>query len=249
MMEADDRLAGDPVWELFPASPALARPAHRLRDGAISFVLIAWIFSIQPPLAVILACLASAYQDFRAAWQASRVIPDKAGGRICSLFGYAWGAWKLGMVAFVMLFVAAIISALRGEAGEMPPACIVAMVLWVLGFVASAILTAGGLVLAFRSGMRVWVGEGINQTRTLLFAMLMVGFACLVLLPGTILLISAPAAIDTGGAVVPMLVVIFSLMLGAPVVLLILLDWFTRRIAADRPGKFGPKVPAVGKWG
>jgi hypothetical protein len=28
----------------------------------------------------------------------------------------------------------------------------------------------------------------------------------------------------------------------------LILDWFARRIIADRPGKYGPKVPTVGKW-
>ena len=38
-----------------------------------------------------------------------RSIPDKAGGGICALFRYAWGAWRLGITAFVLIFVTIII--------------------------------------------------------------------------------------------------------------------------------------------
>jgi hypothetical protein len=33
-----------------------------------------------------------------------------------------------------------------------------------------------------------------------------------------------------------------------PVGILLVLDWVSRHIVADQPGKFGPKVPTVGKW-
>ena len=55
-----------------------------------------------------------------------------------------------------------------------------------------------GLVRAYRSGMRVWVGEGVNQARTLLLGMLIVGFAVAVLGPmGVLLAAVAPHARDS----------------------------------------------------
>jgi hypothetical protein len=33
-----------------------------------------------------------------------------------------------------------------------------------------------------------------------------------------------------------------------PLMILVVLDSISRRVVADRPGKFGPKVPTVGKW-
>jgi hypothetical protein len=33
-----------------------------------------------------------------------------------------------------------------------------------------------------------------------------------------------------------------------PVVILLALDRVSRHVIANRPGKFGPKVPTVGKW-
>ena len=116
------------------------------------------------------------------------------------------------------------------------------------GFVASAILTAAGLVKAFRSGMRVWLGEGVNQARTLMVLMLLVGFTFGVLIPLCILLAAhGPLPVNQRVAVV-LTVGILVLQLGSPVLILLLVDWFSHRILADRPGKFGAKVPAVGKW-
>ena len=40
----------------------------------------------------------------------------------------------------------------------------------------------------------------------------------------------------------------FGCMLVGPFLILIVLDWIGRRVIADRPSKFGPKVPTVGKW-
>jgi hypothetical protein len=45
-----------------------------------------------------------------------------------------------------------------------------------------------------------------------------------------------------------MLFGLFGCMFGGPVIILVVLDWFSRRVVADRPGKFGAKVPTVGKW-
>ena len=102
---------------------------------------------------------------------------------------------------------------------------------------------------AFRSGMRVWIGEGINQARTLLLGMLMVGFILLVLMPICFWLVGlAPRAGDGQDSVLPMMLGLFGCMFGGPVIILVVLDWFSRRVVADRPGKFGPKVPTVGKW-
>ena len=87
MNEVDDRLVGDPVWELFPYSTPgpdqEARRAHkRLRWLAVAgLVAIEWL--LYPPLAVVTACLAVAAPDFRPGRLLARSIPDKAGGTIC----------------------------------------------------------------------------------------------------------------------------------------------------------------------
>src|SRR5690349_12992696 len=126
MIEPDDRLAGDPVWEMFPASPPPAPGARRYLYGLAALIAAAWF--LWPPLSVALACLSATFQDFRTGRQLARSIPDKAGGRICSLFAHAWGAWKVGATGFVLMFVAAILHASRrGEPGEFPWACLAAM--------------------------------------------------------------------------------------------------------------------------
>jgi hypothetical protein len=78
-----------------------------------------------------------------------------------------------------------------------------------------------------------------------------VGFAVAVLGPmGAWLAASAPHARDSGDIVDVSVTVGATLGLSflGPVVMLVILDWLSRRVVADRPGKFGPKVPTVGKW-
>jgi hypothetical protein len=252
MNDVDDRLAGDLVWELFPHRAA--GPARESRStgyarwlAAAYLVALTWPFS--PALAVLIACLAVGAGDFRYGWQLGRSIPDAAGGTICARFTYAWGAWKLGMTAFAFAFVTACVAGKKSP--EVPPGFVPSMLLCLAGWLLSAVLTFAGLIRAYRSGMRVWVGEGVNQARTLLLAMLMVGFAVAVLGPfGVWLTASAPFARD-GDDVVRVILFVgatIALMLLSPVIMLLILDRLSRRVVADRPGKFGPKVPTVGKW-
>ena len=184
MNELDDRLAGDPVWELFPyptAGPARGSHAHRFGRWLAIACLVAASWLLSPSLAVVTACLAIPAVEFRNGRLLSRSIPDKAGGTIAARFTYAWGALKLGLTAFAFMF--ATVFALGRNQPEVPPAFLVSLFLCMGGYLLSATLTAAGLVRAYRSGMRVWVGEGVNQARTLLLAMLIVGFAVAVLGP------------------------------------------------------------------
>ncbi len=169
---ADDRLAGDLVWEMFPVPAQAATLARRLRFGLECAILIVLTWLLFPPLSVVLACVTIAARDFRDACRLARTIPDKPGGGICSLFGYAWGACKVGMTAFVAMFVGVVISVMRSETDGPPMAIVTGATLWFGGFMSSSVLTGIGLAKAFRSGMRVWVGEGINRARALLTAML-----------------------------------------------------------------------------
>lgn len=254
MLEPDDRLVGDPVWELFPsaapARPPRSRPVLFWGTAAI-LVVSAWF--VFPPLSVTLACLAAALKDFQAGRRLGRAIPDKAGGRICALFAYAWGAWKLGATGFGSILVTAAILAPTSAGKDPTPAVLAglstAILCGFLGFLASAALTAAGLVTAFRAGMRVWVGQGINQARTLLLGMLIVGFTFVVLGPWCVWLARLSSPADSARSVgLGLGISVFGFLFVAPVAILIVLDRICRRIVADRPGKFGPKVPAVGKW-
>ena len=257
MNELDDRLAGDLIWELFPArtvSPAqTARPARAwLWLAGAAAVAAIWQWS--PSLAVVTACLTVAAGDIRSGWQLAGAIPDRAGGAICARFTHAWAAWKLAMTALPFTFLTPFLGrpGLDGEMQPDPPTAFVAsLLLLVSGHVLSATLTASGMLRAYRSGMRVWVGEGVNQARVLLLGMLLVVFSFAVLGPLCVCLAaSAPTARDAGGVaqITVDVAATLGLTLAGPIVLLLILDGLSRRIVADRPGKFGPKVPAVGKW-
>jgi hypothetical protein len=253
MNETDDRLEGDHVWELFThAAPGTASESNRTRRyqrwlAVAGLIAMAWLLS--PLLAVVAACLAVAARDFRTGRQLARSMPDKAGGTICARFTYAWGAWKLALAAFALTFVLVPVFAPTVKEKGMPPALWATMLLWMGGFILSAAFTASGLLAAYRSGMRVWIGEGVNQARTLLMGMLMVGLTFVVLLPLCAWFVGQlpPAKFSHGRGVLNVLL-FFGCMFAAAVVLLLILDWFSRRVIADHPSKFGPKVPTVGKW-
>ena len=220
--------------------------------GACGVIAI-WQWS--PSFAVVTACLTVAAGDIRSGWQLAGAIPDRAGGAICARFAYAWGAWKLAMTALPFTFLTPFLAraGLDGEFQPYPPSAFVAsLLLLVCGHVMAATLTGSGMIRAYRSGMRVWVGEGVNQGRLLLLCMLLVVFTFAVLGPlGVWLAASAPNARDAGDVAQITMVVAatLGLTLGGPFVLLLILRLrLSRRVVADRPGKFGPKVPAVGKW-
>jgi hypothetical protein len=253
MIEADDRLAGDPVWELF-AEPAVGEapdagrfPRYRRWLALAAVMVVSWILC--PPLAVVITGLAVAARDFRNGRRLARSIPDKAGGGVCARFTCAWGAWKIGLVGFGLMCATMTIAVAAGLRGEAPPAFVASMLLCMGGFLVSAVLTASGLLKSYRSGMRVWVGEGVNQARTLLLGMLLVGFTLLVLMPMMLWLIGRiPRASDSRDDDLALLLMFLGSLIGAPLVILVIVDWLGRRVIADRPGKFGPKVPSVGKW-
>lgn len=246
MLEADDRLAGDPVWELFPAQD----DDSRLRRSRMSLLLLTlallyWI----PTASIVLACVAASVREFWEGRRLARSIPNKAGGRICSFFTYAWGAWKFGVTAFLLMFVAVGVLAASKEMPEVPVEAFATILLCFIGFTASAALTAIGLLMALRSGMRVWIGEGVNEARLLLGAMLIVAFAFLVLGPLCVSLIGeVPSGEDNKSNVRRILISFGGVLVGGPLPIVIALDWISRHVVADAPGKFGPKVPAVGKW-
>jgi hypothetical protein len=253
MNETDDRLVGDPVWELFaqptagPTQPASR--THRYAPWLVVAGLIALSWFLFPQLAVATACLSIAARDFVRGRQLARSIPSKAGGTICARFTYAWGAWKLGMAAVVAMFATIALLAPASKGGEVPAAFVVSILLVMAGFTLSAALTASGLVATYRSGMRVWIGEGVNRARTLFLGMLLVGFTIAVIGPMCLWLSSRfPRVSESRSDTLPDLLPFYGCMFLGPAVLLFFLDGISRRVIADRPGKFGPKVPTVGKW-
>jgi hypothetical protein len=255
MNEIDDRLAGDPVWELFgDPTRGPARGVSRIRvylpwlvvAGSIA---VAWM--LVPSLAAAIACLAVGARDFRRGRRLARSLPDKAGGAICARFTHAWGAWKVAATALALAVALAAVYRPVRDGHEPPSALATLMLICLAGYALSAALTASGLFLAYRSGMRVWVGEGVNRARTLLLGMLIGAFTIGVLGPicvGLSTSFPARAAERETRAGLAFLLMLYGCVLGGPVGILIILDRLGRRVIADRPGKFGPKVPAVGKW-
>lgn len=252
MYEADDRLDGDLVWEIFAPTvlPEAAPAKGRIGQWAIVVALIVVGGMFFPPMAVLVACLAVAWPDFRKGRQIARTLPDRASGKVCARFHYAWGAWKIGCAAIALMFLFVMIFATIDKEDQPPSASVAAVFLWMTSFTASAILAGSGVWAAYRSGMRVWIGEGVNRARTLLLSMLLVGFVYGYILPLSFCLVS-PAPRGQGdpnvAAILFLLCVLGSTLIG-PLVILVIRDAIARRVIAETPSKFGKTVPAVGKW-
>ena len=254
MWESDDRLAGDPVWELFQPVQE-TRTSLPWRRWATAAAMTGVGLALCHPLAVVTVCLAVAWGDFVQARQARRLISDPWGARVSALFSCGWGLWKVGMTAFGLMFATVPFVVYAGRRDELPTAFAAAPLLWMGGFTASALVTGSGLFVAIRHDMRVWIGQGVNQARTLLLTMLIVGFTVGVLTVGVLLplmaaLVVTPAPPGPQGEAVPIFPFLFMLvcLLVGPITLLVILDAIARRVIADTPTKFGPKVAAVGKW-
>ena len=89
MDEMDDRLAGDPVWELFthplPDRHKKPRARHYRRWLVVAGLIAAGLVPVSA-LGRSDGLLAVAAQDFRTGRQLARSIPSKAGGTICTVY-------------------------------------------------------------------------------------------------------------------------------------------------------------------
>lgn len=252
MNEVDDRLAGDPVWELFPypssgqtQEAGFVRRSERWLAGA-GLITAAWF--LFPPLSVTLACLVIAFPEFVTGRRLTRSIPDKAGRMVCVRFSDAWAAWKAGWAAFAMIFLTLSLGSSVGGRFEASPAFVTSILLWVASFTASAALTASGLLAAYRSGMKVWIGEGLNQARMLLLGMLLAGLAFGMVVPMGLWIVGRLLRVGDSRSYDLLFFILFVGWFAGSFALLPVLDWLSPTVVADRPGKFGPKVPTVGKW-
>ena len=254
MSEVDDRLAGDPVWELFPyAAHAHEKESHDARDyrrwfAVACLVAAAWL--VYPPLAVVTFCLAVVAHDFRNGRQLARSIPDKAGGSVCARFAYAWcrvenGGDRLHAGIVVVPIWATLGDTRESAAGRSHSHAARNGRFRAIGRVDRA----SGLLTAYRTGMRIWIGDGENQAKTLLLSLIVMVFTVFMLGPYGLLAhprrsTGRAGRSDNLRAVLGLLACLFV----APIVILVIFGWASRRILADRPGKFGSKVPTVGKW-
>ena len=246
MNEVDDRLFGDPVWELFadpnPDSTTVLHPRRYWLIVAGAVVAL-WFFS--PALAVLTACFSVAFPDFRRGRLLARSIPVKAGGSVCSSFAYAWGCWKIGISAFLSMFVTIVLSLPPGKKPEIPVGSLISLELSIVGFFSAAATTSLGLLSAYRSGMQIWIGEGVNRARILILETLIVAFLFFVIIPVCAWFVGLGKD-DNSIRIVGCVVIL--LLSGGSVLVLFVLDRISRHVVAKRPGKFGPKVSAVGKW-
>ena len=252
MNETDDRLVGDPVWELFAyPAPGPAQPASRIRrygPWLIVAGLIALGWFLFPPLAVVTAGLSVAARDFRRGRQLARSIPSKAGGTICAvqlcLGGLEARNGRLRVDVGLRIPLRARDETARNALGG--PGLDVSghggfhFVGGVDSFGPGSGLPIGNARLDRRGGESGQDAPDGHVDRG-------------ICLRGSrsdepLALRRFPRAIDAQPAALPDFLAFCSCLFVGPLLIVLVLDRISRRIIADRPGKFGPKVPTVGKW-
>lgn len=185
MYEADDRLVGDLVWEIFePPGPAPGPARRRIGRRAVVAGMVGLGWWLVPPIVVLATSLAMARREFRAGGRIARMHPGEAGARICVRFKYAWGAWKIGWTAFGWALLGGF--AFGTTFRPHPSAWTIATgaLLAAAGLTASAILTAWAVGTAYWTGTRVRLAEGdLDRAWNLMLGMMLVGLADGVILP------------------------------------------------------------------
>jgi hypothetical protein len=249
MDEVDDRLAGDPIWELFPSAKDVSLTASQFLLRLCKLVACcAALWLVYPPLAVVIACVAVAVRDFQIGRRLSRSIPVKSGGTICSRFRYAWGAWKACWMAWALMMATLFILGGGVKNGDVPPGFVPAILVWITAFTLSATWTAYGLAATYRSGMKIWIGEGLNHARQLLLGLALGGFTLVMWVPIGIWIVGKVIWAPEGAGYETIIVIVMIVWLLGSLAMLPVVDRLSPSVVASHPGKFGPKVPAVGKW-
>ena len=241
MDEAD---ASTPEPFEFPGGGARSRWLSRLGWPAVAALsFLVFELTSNPSLAVALGCLKFGVGDVLWARRVKRVDPDRMRALVCARFAMAWGAWKVSMVATVLMF--AVIGAvhrpgpgpnLAGAPAPLETSAVTAMLLSVLGFVHTALLSTVAVVSALGSGVRVWVGRRRNRAGTVILTTLVGGFAV------ALLFFLVPAFSARG--VLPGEVVVGGMMagmIGGAFATLWLREWLVARIAAEHPDECWPE--------
>jgi nitrate reductase NapE component len=137
--------------------------------GVIAVAVLAFTNEVSFCLAVALACLNFGWRKIKLARWLKKVDPDRRRAKICSRFYLAWGLWKIGVVAFAMFFFLGIAPEMidsRTDSGggktQLPPGCMLAMLMGLTGFLLSAAVAMVTTVSAYRHRIRIWLGPEAN---------------------------------------------------------------------------------------
>jgi hypothetical protein len=133
-------------------------------------VLLGWLLfelTAQPGLGAAVLCLKLGWEDFRTAWWLRRRDPWRGRGRACFWMYVASGWWKVGLTAFGVLLLCAVLTPkAQQQAGQPPPPEVIAAFLTgVAGGLFMLVTTGWALWLARWHRVRVWLNPAVHQAR------------------------------------------------------------------------------------
>ena len=150
------------------------RSGRWLHLSAWVVALVVFEMTADPSLVVVVGCSKFGWAQLRAARWLRKSDPNRRRGRACGWFYVSWGLWRISIVAtllmFVVIFLFQILRERLGAApkvGNAPPIqFVMAFLVAFFGFAFSTLTSIFGVVSAWRSRTRVWVGRaGINSFR------------------------------------------------------------------------------------
>jgi hypothetical protein len=153
------------------------RPAGRW-SAVLSWpllVLLGWLLfelTAQPGLGAAVLCVKFGWNDFRTAWWLRRRDPWPARGRACFWTYLASGCGKVVLTAFLVMIVCVLLTPGRPGPGKQgapanvpPPELLAAVFTGLVGGLLMVLTTTWALWLAWRHGVRVWLGGAVHQAR------------------------------------------------------------------------------------
>ena len=246
-----DDLDYDPAFEGGTEDDRLSR--RRNRRLWFWFVVIAFVIfeaTANPSLAVAFGCIKFGWHDFLRALQLKRDDPSRVRGKVCARFSTAWGLTKISLVATVLMFAITNVE-MRVEAQEgkpmagpnkQPPGTFMTAVFVVfVGMGASACVSGFAVVSALRHGLKVWVGSRVNRAKLVLAGAILTWVTAITLVVTLVALATLPKA---GLTPVQLHLMSFTLLLGIPVSILVLLEALQRRIVAQTPTDCWGQLPS-----
>jgi fumarate reductase subunit D len=160
--------------EQFPESAAesVARPRWS-GPGAwlalLALALLVYELTAQPAVSAVIGCTKFGWEDFRTGRWLRSIDPDRRRGKTCFWFYIAAGVWKVTLTATIVMFVIAVVEALR-QPNPQANQPIRPEFLWTLleafvGFLLGCLITFVACCAALVRRVKVWVDSRIHRAR------------------------------------------------------------------------------------
>jgi len=230
-------------------------------------LLSGWVIyeaTAQPALAVAAVCLKFGWGDFRTGWWLARRDPDRGRAAASSWLFLALGLWKSGLMAGFLMFTLpmAIPWQARGQQAAQPQgasfeAFMGAGIMVMACFNFSVLASSVAFYLGWRRRLKLWAGGkvhlarrrnlwpptqvtlgGANWADALLVTTLVLYLAPLLIFAAVL----AVSLVGGGGVRAPAVVLsVLPFVFGGPLLVLLLRDFFGRRLLARAPSEcWGP---------